>query len=160
MSNSELIATQYAGITIEYNERENKWVFELRGRERKTDSLSAAKEAIDKPEPIKKAPFTKIPAYKYSYSDRSFTLVTITSVADFRGYSKTRPEVWVVIPQAGRVKVYADELYAVTEGNNKLTSYILAYNASIQELEDKRRMAFEAMTHPTLPEVENETSNG
>ena len=48
------------GVEIEYRESDNQWFFELRGRERKADSLKAAKEAIDKPEPKPKKKFEPI----------------------------------------------------------------------------------------------------
>ena len=48
------LTVEYSGITIEYIEDDNKFRFELRGRERKAESLKQAKEWIDKPEPVKK----------------------------------------------------------------------------------------------------------
>lgn len=51
------MTTTHNGIEIEYLEREDLWQFELYGRERKVESLAAAKEAIDKPRPSRKAAF-------------------------------------------------------------------------------------------------------
>jgi hypothetical protein len=36
-------------ITITYDEKDNRWHFELRGRQRSAESLAKAKEFIDKP---------------------------------------------------------------------------------------------------------------
>jgi hypothetical protein len=46
---SEQLSVKYYDITISYSEQNNRWEFELRGRERYAESLAKAKEAIDKP---------------------------------------------------------------------------------------------------------------
>lgn len=57
MPTQPAITITHNGVTITYSEVENKFVFELRGRERKVDSLREAREAIDKPAPKVKKPF-------------------------------------------------------------------------------------------------------
>ena len=49
------LVVTYEGIEIAYIEGSNDWRFELRGRSRRAESLSKAKEFIDK-EPSKKKP--------------------------------------------------------------------------------------------------------
>ena len=75
----------YKGITIAYEEYENKWVFELRGKERSVDSLKTAKEEIDKPPPKEKKPFMKVEVWRdgfgYSRGD-GFVKVVVSSIAD------------------------------------------------------------------------------
>jgi len=110
------IGIQYDGVDISYDEYSNQWVFELRGRECKTDSLKAAKEAIDKPDPVKKKEFKRIPAYvrrEIDYSGvRKFVPVDITSVAEQKAYCDT-PQFWVVSSDGKRavessLRVYQD----------------------------------------------------
>ena len=43
---SNAITATYHDVSILYREEDNRWVFELRGRERSVESLEAAKKAI------------------------------------------------------------------------------------------------------------------
>lgn len=73
----------YEGIDISYVEASNRWRFELRGRERSAESLSKAKEVIDKPEPGEKKPFTRMKAFLIRYD--GIHLVEVTSIAENDG---------------------------------------------------------------------------
>lgn len=101
----------YTDVEISYVEDTNRWQFTLRGRERSAESLAKAKEAIDKPEPQKKAaPFERIKVWTNSgYSD-SWRQGEVTSIAE-RQYS--RQEVWVSI-DGRRVKIAARQCFPDT----------------------------------------------
>ena len=60
---TNVITTVHAGITITYNQDSDRWEFELRGKERHATTLTLAKQAIDKPAPVDKKPFTPIEVY-------------------------------------------------------------------------------------------------
>lgn len=97
---TEKISVTYDGVDINYIERSNTWNFELRGRERHADSLKSAKEAIDKPEPKQKIPFTRIPAWMVTgafsgHKSTQFVRVEITSIAETEGYGGIL-DFWIV----------------------------------------------------------------
>lgn len=64
------ITHTHEGILITYDENANLWRFTLRGRDRSTDSLSKAKEAIDKPVATKAKPFEKIQVWYVNVNDK------------------------------------------------------------------------------------------
>lgn len=131
------------GIEIEYVERDNKWKFTLRGRERIVDSLAQAKLAIDKPEPKDKPPFERIKAYwRYSYGSDKFSTVEVTSIAASSRYH-TGTEVWIVNGKE-RSKVDQSRVFPVTPANTERVQAIEvlwaqreAIDKKITELEKK-----------------------
>lgn len=136
---SEEIKQTYHGVEVEYDERENTWTFELRGKERSAASLKEAKEVIDKPEPKEKAPFEKIQAYHKRYSD-DFNLVTVTSIALPWGYSN-RKEVWISYVTKSslqgdlrREKVDAAQVFSVNPDNDECVKQYRSFQATIDEL--------------------------
>jgi hypothetical protein len=50
----------YKGIEISYDERSDKWLYTLRGKDRSADILVNAKKAIDKPAPKDAEPFDRL----------------------------------------------------------------------------------------------------
>ena len=119
----DTLKTQHNGIAIEYNEKRNVWVFELRGREREADTLLKAKEVIDKPEPKDKPPFTRVKAYtERSYDGSGFQTVDVTSVAFTHSWQET--EYWISTKNKQRQKVTAHSLYPVTPKNDELIAQI------------------------------------
>lgn len=128
MSITPLTVT-YGGVKIQYAEQTNKWNFELNGRERNVESLTAAKNMIDKPAPKDKKPFIRIPVYRFSSqffdkSKSSFIKTEITSIAEasYGGSS----HVWIVDPNKSRSKVRIESLFADTEANiTKMKAYDL-----------------------------------
>ncbi len=91
---SQEIAVDYNGVHVVYNEGNNKWKFDVRGREREADSLEAAKLVIDRPEPKEKPPFDRFEAWHLAYGD-SIETVTVTSVAYNTASWRSDAEVWV-----------------------------------------------------------------
>jgi hypothetical protein len=146
------IKQTYLGIEIGYDEKENRWDFELRGRERHSESLTKAKEAIDAPMPEGKKAFKRIAAFMfphdggyYSSSKKEFTPCQITSIADSNyGY-----ELWVV-SGAGykeRSKRRADSVVLDTPGNVKLIQEWLKLDQQMQQVIKDKEMIAKAMVH-------------
>ena len=121
------ISENYNDVEVTYQETENVWRCELRGRERTFPSLAKAKQAIDKPEPSEKAPFTRVKGWIQQYN--LFKRVEVTSIAEMPRYS-TGIYVWCVIDGA-RQKQRADNIYADTEDTRNL---IEQYNKLAVEL--------------------------
>lgn len=143
------IVAVYDGIEIEYKERENKWNFELRGRERNADSLKQAKEIIDKPDPIKKTPFNKTRAYRSGLFDKdSFKLVTVTSIAE---YDRRTPYFWVTDETGNRRKESASNIYAHTAVNASLIQDYKHISDKIKNLDEERSILVQQMTHLEVP---------
>src|SRR5512135_829560 len=89
------ITTTYGGVDITYHERENIWKFELRGRERKAESLAKAKEAIDRPDPRPKSKVEPIAGWMAErWGDSKWKAVTVTSIAASERWDSST-KVWV-----------------------------------------------------------------
>jgi hypothetical protein len=91
-NNPHLIAIEYHGVIITYSEYPNKWLFQLRGRDRETDSLQEARDIIDKPAPAEKVPFTRANVFVKKYTGDIPVKAVITSLAGVK-YGEMR--VWV-----------------------------------------------------------------
>lgn len=80
------MTTTHRDIEITYDEKDNRWHFELRGRQRSADSLAKAREFIDKPVTEKEEkPFKPISAWFWDYRDEPHKVI-VTSIAEHRGY--------------------------------------------------------------------------
>lgn len=152
---SEKIQITYDGVEITYVESTNKWNFELRGRERNVDSLQTAKEAIDKPEPVKKKPFTRVPAFilenLYS-STAKFVPVEVTSIAERQPYSST-PYVWIVGADGHRKRQNVYYVYADTAENRMR---IAKYTADAKIVEGLEKDLAKTLKGVATIEVPNE----
>ena len=151
----EKTVVEYGGIEIEYLEDVNKWQFELRGRERKADSLKAAKAAIDKPDPKAKKSFVPIPAWMRSSrfnDEEGWVKVTVTSVADKsdRGLYGRREELWIV-NNGKRSKERADRFHADTPENAAIRAEIDRLTEVIAAAETKRGEIEQDLTRIELP---------
>ena len=104
------VTTTYGGIEIVYNEDENKWVFELHGRERKMDSLTQAKEAIDRSVAEKSEPFQRVPIWVWEYIGEPKQGM-ITSIA---GTSYQRGVYYWVVVDGQRRKMSQDSCFPDT----------------------------------------------
>ena len=150
-----IIKVTYGGVEITYDEFTNQWVFELRGRERKVGSLSKAKENIDAPEPVKKKPFTHIPAMMQAESwarkeISNFEKVDITSVAA-RSYGDM--QVWIVRQKNGvREKVSIHRVYENTPENLARIAHYDNLSASRDALNESLEKVQKAMKEIVLPE--------
>lgn len=135
------LTVAYCDITIEYLEDENKFRFELRGRERKAESLKQAKEWIDKPEPAKKSS-KKFERFNVTYSGgysggahkKSRCVVTVTSASEDRyREDKSDPSAaWVLRQNGSREKLGVHWLYPINPTSTVLWE---KYDALIEEKE-------------------------
>lgn len=136
---SDTLIITHSGIVITYDENENKFKFELRGRQRSAESLAKARETIDKPVTEKEEKtFKPVECwYKASYGDE-FKKVKVTSVAEALPYETAR-NVWIS-DQGVRSKVRSDSIYLITGANNALVERYKKLNdeiaAKAQELRD------------------------
>jgi hypothetical protein len=137
---SENLKATYGGIEIEYQERENKWRFELRGRERKADSLAAAKEVIDKPCTRQKKKFEAIAGWmkqgRWDDAVGKWKAVTVTSLADTPHWSSCQ-EVWIS-DNGKRSKEKAKDVFAATDENDARRAEYDRIQEEIDALQKKR----------------------
>lgn len=122
------ITIEHKGIAVTYDERENKWKFELRGRKRSAESLQAAREAIEKPAPKDEKPFEPIKAWLWKYSD-DVQLVTVTSIAEPSPYSRVK-QVWIKHESGNRSKEGVDD---VLEDCPEVQKLVAEFNALVKE---------------------------
>lgn len=129
------IQQTHAGIVITYDERENKWTFTLRGRDKSSNSLADAKAIIDKPVPKDKAkPFQKIPAWFFKYND-GVKKIEVTGIAE---NSYTHQEyVWINDDGRRSKEAVRANIYPQTETNDICVGHIIAKEEQIAKLEDE-----------------------
>lgn len=120
------LTTTYNGIVIEYLEDQNKWRFELRGRERKADSLMQVKEWIDKPEPVKKSTkaFKRFEAlfaggWSNSYKKEDRRIVQVTSAAQDMYRGSNVPNAAWILKNGERSKESVEKLFEISEANTE-----------------------------------------
>jgi hypothetical protein len=124
--------TEYNGIEITYDEDRNEWLFELRGRSRRADSLFKAKEAIDKePKEKRTQTFPRFEAYLWSFSEMK--VVTVTSLAE-DGYYREGQTFWVVDKEGRRRKERNYSLFPVNDHNTALIGKIQAKDAERERI--------------------------
>lgn len=146
----------YSGITIEYLEDDSKFRFELRGKERKAESLKQAKEWIDKPEPVKKAN-KKFERFEVTFSNgymgahkRNRSVVTITSIAEdrYRNDANDPSAAWVLKSNGERAKAGVHALYPINPTSAALWE---KYDALLEEGERITKAAEKVLKSiPTL----------
>lgn len=146
------IITTHSDTTITYDERENKWCFTLRGRDRSAESLAKAKEIIDKPVPKEKAkPFEKISAWFFKYSN-SPKKVEVTSIAE--PHYSLGDMVWIS-EKGKRSKEYArHQLFPTTSDNDKLVQTILANERERERLREENDSLKSKLSPLVLPKDE------
>jgi len=151
------IEIKHSDTLIRYNEKDDKWEFELRGRERSAPSLAKAKEFIDK-EPMEKKEKTFVPqrAFKFdSFSGMTVIRGKVTSIAE---QNYRRVEVWFSADGGTRTKNYASSVYLDNEKNAPILAEIQALNKELNELKDKidaRRAALKTIASLVGEEKEN-----
>ena len=133
------ITVIHSGIEITYDENNNVWKFELRGRERKAESLVKAKEAIDKPEPISKKKFEPIAGFMLSGPyNKEFEDVSVTSIVE-RGFG-LGTYVWVS-KNGSRSKERLRNVYQDSPENRQTLSELLDIinqMTKLEEIKDKK----------------------
>jgi hypothetical protein len=151
--NTQQITIVYSDVEIRYDESSNRWNFELRGRERFADSLKAAKEAIDKPEPVKKKPFARISAFRTvrwpMRGQSTFEKVEVTSVAAREGDGPSI-QVWVVT-RGSSEKVAANSIYQDTPGNIALMETYVEREKEVERLQAEKTKIEKSLTRIEIP---------
>lgn len=157
---------EYKGIQILYLEEPNKWRFELRGRERKAESLKQAKEWIDKPEPVKKSTksFERFQCYLkdrfFSYGDGKIKVqvVTVTSVAEDDYRRGNLPQVaWITSEKSERSKQNVENLLVIDDDTKKK---ITEYNAVMETIERLKKEAERVLKSIKRVSLEKYVDNG
>ena len=114
------LVVTYEGIEIAYIEGSNDWRFELRGRSRRAESLSKAKEFIDK-EPSKKKPFEPFSALVVTrYDNGDFRQVQVTSCAGPSRYKGAELEWWISDNGRREKKAGSDLIEDCLDARNQL----------------------------------------
>lgn len=125
------ITVTHNGIEITYNEDTNWFHFTLRGRDRKCQTLRAARDLIDQPAKDEKPPFKPVKAWCYGHYE-GFNPVTITSVAEER-YGSVY--FWIKDKDGNRSKEASSYIYASTAKNDRLIEVIRKAEAEKAKLE-------------------------
>jgi hypothetical protein len=142
MPPEQKIIVKHRETEIEYDQSKNLWRFTLHGRERSSESLAKAKEAIDKPVPVKAKPFEEVTAWIKKW-DQGWKKCRITSIADSPSYSSST-WVWVVTDSA-RSKQKTEDIYPSCEGNDQLISELQAVDAKIEALNEEKSKLMERL---------------
>lgn len=123
-------------IPIIYDEREDKWCFTLRGRDRSAESLAKAKGIIDKPVPTEKAkPFQHIPAWDFGYNDLP-KRVKVTGIGEGR-YSHQKLSVWITDGKQRRKENAAFRVYPSNETNDAIAEQVIRKMKEIEVLREE-----------------------
>lgn len=137
--------TTHREIEIIYDEGSNKWLFELRGRDRSAASLAEAKAFIDKPEPKEKPTFERVKVWHWAYSGDPMA-VEITSLGEVSRWSASGGlrQVWIQDEKKRRSKVDQTDCYARTELTDavveswiKLRKQVETVQSEMQKMKDK-----------------------
>lgn len=116
------LTTTHAGIEITYDEAQNIWTFELRGRERSAPSLLEAKAAIERPAPKDKKPFTRIKCWKLETYNTKAKQVEVTSMCDRPSWDRQQ-QFWVMDGKV-RERHRASDLFPCGSVNDSLIAQI------------------------------------
>jgi len=114
MDSDQPVKVTHSEIEITLDEAENKWVCEIDGRERKFESLSKARVAINAESTEKRKRVALSAWYWPEYSGP--VKVTITSIADGNGLRGTA--VWIRKPSGKREKVSLRYCYPCNDSTN------------------------------------------
>jgi hypothetical protein len=163
MAEQQALTTDYAGITITYDENRARWSFTTNGKERSASTLKLAKKAIDEVPKVKRAGFTKFQAHLVS-SWRERQVVWVTSIAEASGGYKSETEVWIIGDEPKRFgkgteprrsKQSLSSLYEITTENEQRWEQIAALDARAKELTDQQDAIRSTLTHMRLPKCED-----
>lgn len=136
----------YKDIVIEYREKQNDWLFLLRGVERTASSLTLAKEAIDKPPSVKDKTFTRTPCWFESRWEAGWVEVEVTSIVAPRPHELEPCDCWVV-HDGNRSKETMRYLFPKNPHNDALMVKIMDLCAQIKALaEEKNKLTKQLKT--------------
>lgn len=138
------ITVEYGGVVIVYVERDNRWMCEIRGRERSFDTLVKAKEAIDKPEPKEKT-FNRTPAWYKGYGI-GCEPCEVTSVAEAPSWRGSGSTCYWVSRNGGRSKEFSSSLFAKSPENDSKVKELDALKAQIESLNKQALKVAESLT--------------
>jgi hypothetical protein len=142
----------HEGTVITYNEKENKWEFTLRGRDRSAESLAKAKEFIERPVPEEKAkPFKKIPAWFFHHAQAP-QKVEVTGIAE-RTFSSLL-YVWINNSGKRSKECVSHTIYPSTPANDEKVAEMLKKAAEIEHLEEEYQKLKSSLTPLELPKDE------
>lgn len=142
---NDSITVTYKGIVIAYDEYRNRWMFVLRGREKSSESLSNAKETIDKPAPKATKPFTPIPAWYIRHSSNAVP-VEVTSVAE-NGYGRGL-FVWIKCGKQRSKESVAYSIYPRSDKNDELCRQMESKRKQMESIDqeiDKLKRALDPL---------------
>ena len=141
--------TVHNSIEISYNEEKDVWEFTLRGRSRSAQSLSKAKEAIDKEPPEKRTQtFPRFDAYIFTYGHED-KIVSVTSIADDPYRATTY--FWISSKDKSRSKEPASNLFPVNEHNTGVVAEIRRVRKEIDGLEKQKAAWHAKLQCATVP---------
>lgn len=140
---TEALQVTYDGISVSYDEAEDKWSFTIRGRERSAPSLAKAKEFIDRPVKDKEAStFTPLAAYYVGY-DHAPREIQVTSMAEGRSYSSGQ-HYWIV-KDGQRRKERCDYIYPQSPSNVEAVTQMRGLEKQIKTLQKQLEKAHQSM---------------
>lgn len=141
------IKVEYNGTEIKYNEANDRWEFTLRNRDRYAETLSKAREAIDRPPPVKSKPFERIECWTQTYN--GWEKVTVTSVAE-KGWGDNS-YLWVVDSRTNRSKQRNTALYPCNPANDQTVSQVIELLKEAKKLRDQIDDLNKGLTHLVVP---------
>lgn len=141
--------TTHHEIEIAYDESDDLWHFDLRGRKRSAPTLSKAREAIDKePAEKRKQVFSRFGAYLFKYPC-GYEIVTITGLAE-EALGRLL-KFWVADKAGNRSKEYANSLFPVNDKNTAIVANIANLQKQIDDLEEKKNKQHERLQAAVVP---------
>lgn len=127
--NKELQIT-HNGTVVTYDENRNRWTFSLRGQDRSAESLTKAREAIDKPAPKSTKPFARITAWFIRYSSDP-EKVEVTGIAE-KSYGDR--QYWIR-SESGRSKEPGYNLFMADKKGDEICAQIAEKRAESDKLD-------------------------
>lgn len=149
-----MIQETYRDITVTLLEDENKWQFEVNGRERTAPTLPKAREfidnALDRVATKKEKPWEPFDAYynKRWAGSSEYELIKVTSVAESPSYRG--PSVWVN-RNGKREKQELSDLYDTSPENQEAIVKIGKLNREIEGLESQINQLKQTLKKIMLP---------
>lgn len=140
------VKVTYDGVDIIYSEDKNRWQFELRGRERFSESLAKAKEAIGKSAKSEANKFSPVAALAVTYS--RIRAGTITSICELDNSSQ---QVWFVEDKDKvRRKEFLLNMFESSEYNLQLVAEIADLDNEAESLQNKAAKKRQALKKLSL----------
>jgi len=150
---ADTFKVEYKEVEIVYSEENSRFEFELRGKERYSESLAKAKETIDKP--VAGLGGKKFEPVRALFNSSWGVLPgTITSIAAKNGYGRSN-EVWFVQDENKcRSKELLSDMYEESESNLRLCEESKALEKEANSLRRKAEVRRNSMTRIkiTIPE--------